>query len=186
MEACDEDEDVVLKGSALYQHLVSSGYESELEIFHQNENIESDQDQQRDIVSNHSPEGEDQIPKMSYSHFYEIDYSSLVLRIVEQALSSHLLVDEDEDFLKKFFHLEDGISNLSGQLPLLVLPGCLASLCLLSSSPAWRCLGLTSAVFTIGLSSLLLRKHFLLNRIIQNYDNLLSSTARLKLVLNEV
>ena len=65
MEACDEDEDVVLKGSALYQHLVSSGYESELEIFHQNENIESDQDQQRDIVSNHSPEGEDQIPKRS-------------------------------------------------------------------------------------------------------------------------
>ena len=33
MEDCDDDEDVIFEGSALYNHLVSSGYETELETF---------------------------------------------------------------------------------------------------------------------------------------------------------
>ena len=189
MEACEEDEDVVLKGSALHQHLVSSGYESELEIFHQNESGESEWEPLGNTDSQQLSEtGRPSTDRWSSLRVLDLDYRRLVENVAQQALSSLLLVDEDVDFLKKFLHLDldDLAPNPSVQPCLLVLPGGLGSLCLLSSSPVWRLLGLTSALLTVGLSSLQLRKCFLLNRIVNTYTRLLASGARLKSVLNEV
>ena len=180
MDDCDED--VLFEGSALHQHLVSSGYESELEIFHK---IPDKIDTR---LENDSCPPQQANPSKSFTNIVDrqlgINYESLVVEVAHQAIDSKLLVDEDVDFLKHFLRLEEKAKNdgLPWFVPATLLPLAFLSS---SSSSAGRMLGLTGfALF--GVFTCLRMKHvYLQRRIVSSHSNLLESSKRLKCILNE-
>ena len=183
MEDCDED--VIFEGSALYHHLVSSGYESELEVFHKiPDEIETELEN-----NDCSPLQEKSSKSRSniVSCILGINYDSLVIEVAKQAIDSKLLVDEDVDFLKNFLQLELKAKKASGpalwSVPVAVGP--LAFLASTSSSSVSRVLGLTGLALALGLSLLQIKQVFLHNRIVNSHRKLLESSNRLKSILNE-
>ena len=180
MEDCDED--VIFEGSALHHHLVSSGYESELEIFHKiPDQIETG------LENNTSPPQQVNPSKSCINildHILGINCDSLVNEVAQQAIDSKLLVDEDVDFLKTFLQLEvkakkDGALWL---VPAALVP--LAFLSSSSSSPS-KLLGLTGFALALGVTCLQIKQFFLHSRIVNSHRNLLESSTRLKCILNE-
>ena len=192
MEECDEDEDVVLEGSALHQHLVSSGYETELEIFHKNDTVDTLSQTTVENIDNELSTGSDNHPgdslaALSIERVLRLDWTTLAVQVAHQAIKSELLVDEDVDFLKKFLQLDDNNGASTCRMLPLSVSGVVTSLALIvSSSTACRWLSLSCATFTFGVSYLQARKYFLQTRIINTYRNLLLSSARLKSLLNQV
>ena len=182
IEDCEED--VVFQGSALYEHLVCSGYESELEVFHRNPNANTDTEARDLSVENDIPNQGGQTYPLNLP--LEIDYNKLVIEIAREAIDSQLMVDEDVDFLKKFLQLDEVKSR-----PVVPLLGWSAACCLtplvsLSPSPVLQWLGMASGAVIIGVSCLTLRQLYLHRRILNTYRDLLASTTRLKSILNEV
>ena len=110
MEDCDED--VIFEGSALYHHLVSSGYESELEVFNKIPDEIKTELENNDC----SPLQEKSSKSRSniVSCILGINYDSLVIEVAKQAIDSKLLVDEDVDFLKNFLQLEVKAKKAAG------------------------------------------------------------------------
>ena len=182
MEDCDED--VIFEGSALYHHLVSSGYESELEIFHK-----IPDKKETELENNNSPPQQANPSKSSTNivdRILGINYDSLVIEVAQQAIDSKLLVDEDVDFLKNFLQLEVKAKN---EGPLWFLPAALVPLVFLSSSSssssASRLLGLTGLALSVGFTCLQIKQVYLRNRILNSHSNLLESSTKLKYILNE-
>ena len=98
----DDDEDVVMEGSALYDHLKESGFGEDLEIdFKSKKDIWTEEQEQPKIVSGSGAEAN------FLSRMLDVEYESrhqrLVLNAVGKVLDSNILVSEDEDFLKEFF-----------------------------------------------------------------------------------
>ena len=181
MEDCDED--VIFEGSALYHHLVSSGYESEFEIF----NKIPDKFETSESENNDSPSQELNPSKIStniISGIPGINYESLVIEVAQQAIESKLLVDEDVDFLKNFLQLEVKAKKKAG-LWFLVPVVAMVPLAFLSSSSVSRMFGMTGFALSVGLGCLQMKQVFRHNRIVKSHCNLLQSSARLKSILNE-
>lgn len=97
----DDDEDVVLRGSALYQHLVESGFQ-QADITTNNLVIDTDTTATADADINKSD-----INDVAEHHKSEINHLKSKLQhyrrqVAELLLKSQLLVVEDEDFIKEF------------------------------------------------------------------------------------
>ena len=181
MEDCGED--VIFEGSALHHHLVSSGYESELEIFQKIPDKIATEQENNDSppLQVNSSKGCSNIA----SCILGMNYDSLVIAVAKQAIDSKLLVEEDVDFLKNFLQLEVKAQKAGPWLvPTALALGPLAFLASTSSSVCRMC-GLTGLALALGLSCLQIKQVHLHNRIVQSHCRLLESSTRLKSILNE-
>ena len=109
----DDDEDVIIEGSALHQHLKNNGFDDDLELFLKN-NHDGAQEDEADNKSKlldvktveHVPDAE------AYK------FQSLLQRMTSLVTDSDLLVDEDVEFLKSFI-LDDLRRSSKSQTSLL-------------------------------------------------------------------
>ena len=98
----DDDEDVVFEGTALYEHLVLNGFQSELELTNQPNDISKD-DKKYGPEENNT---ETELQNERINTKLLSDYKSLQHGFTIKMLKSDLLVLEDEEFMQKFIVLE--------------------------------------------------------------------------------
>ena len=103
MVLTEEDEDVVFEGTALYEHLVQNGFESEMEMVNKSQGFDSAND-----LINHTNDGETKRELEEPSREVDLsDYKHFQKRLTLQILRTELLVLEDEEFMRNFTEFED-------------------------------------------------------------------------------
>ena len=104
MVLTEEDEDVVFEGTALYEHLVQNGFESEMEMVNKSQGFDS----ANDLINHHTNDGETKRELEEPSREVDLsDYKHLQNRLTLQILRTGLLVLEDEEFMRNFTEFED-------------------------------------------------------------------------------
>ena len=106
----DDDEDVVIEGSALHQHLKNNGFDDDLELFLKNNHDGAQEDEAHDkkskLLDVNKVKTVEHVPDAEAYKF-----QSLLQRMTSLVIDSDLLVDEDVEFLKSF--ILDDLRRLS-------------------------------------------------------------------------
>ena len=186
----DDDEDVVMEGSALHQHLIESGFESDMTV--NSSSVIGDEGPYENISYQHGQEerGSGSGLKVKEEHCEVI--TKLKLRIANLILEKGLLVHEDEEFIKHFI-LDDTKeqNNKPDAVNGLVSSVCASSIFLSSLIYSYRQrLSFSTISLPIAsgaaLATLLFRKYLSKPTLESAIEDLLSIIDQTRSVLNQV
>ena len=187
----EEDEDVVFEGTALYEHLVQNGFESELEMT--NKPHSSSENEKNHFLDQKKAEKEIQNTRVN-KQLMSV-YKNLQNGFTIKILESELLVLEDEEFMQNFIVVENNANGcqtsnkLSSFLRILVPLSASALSCLLLKKilkTSWRESTAVLSLSWVGLWSFHHKYRDGDHVKIGNMTRMLATMAELKDVMNKV